>query len=125
MIFNDKSDLILVETQNLARIESVEELQCQHEVMGGTIEMVIMPEKTYAKQLQKFNDSESYLKRLALNEEFTSKLRIEESKTKNATMTVMEKFQDLWDERDANYYERLQTRKELALQEYSIIQKAI
>ena len=37
----------------------------------------------------------------------------------------MQKFQALWDDRDADYFERIQTRKESALQEYCIIQKAI
>ena len=64
MIFNEKRDLILIDSQNLARIESIEELQCLHEVMHGTIEMVIMPENVYVKQLSKFNDSETSLKRL-------------------------------------------------------------
>lgn len=85
--------------------------------------MVIMPEKMYEKQLQKFNDSETSLKRLLLNPEFTNKIKLEEPKTE--TMTTMQKFQALWDDRDADYFERIQTRKESALQEYCIIQKAI
>ena len=119
MIFNEKRDLILVDSQNLARIESIEELQCLHEVHQGTIEMVIMPEKMYEKQLSKFNDSETSLKRLLLNPEFTNKIKLEETKTE--TMTTMQKFQALWDDRDADYFERIQTRKESALQEYCII----
>ena len=40
-------------------------------------------------------------------------------------MTTLQKFQALWDDRDADYFERIQTRKESGLQEYCIIQKAI
>ena len=82
-----------------------------------------MPEKTYEKQLSKFNDSETSLKRLLDNPDFTNKIRLDESIT--GTMSTMQKFQALWDERDADYFERMQTRKESALQEYCIIQKAI
>ena len=77
----------------------------------------------YEKQFSKFNESETSLKRLLQNPEFTAKIRLEEQKPE--TMTTLQKFQALWDDRDADYFERIQTRKESGLQEYCIIQKAI
>jgi hypothetical protein len=40
----------------------------------GTIEMVIMPEKTYERQLSNFNDSKTSLSRLVENPDFTNKI---------------------------------------------------
>ena len=112
IIFNEKRDLILIDSQNLARIESIEELQCLHEVHQGTIEMVIMPENMYEKQFSKFNESETSLKRLLQNPEFTAKIRLEDQKPE--TMTTLQKFQALWDDRDADYFERNQDSRSTA-----------
>lgn len=40
----------------MTRIETVEELICLHEFTDGTLEMVLMPEKTYELQIANFND---------------------------------------------------------------------
>ena len=40
-------------------------------------------------------------------------------------MSLKEKFESLWDTHDADYFERLQTKKEEALSEFMIVQKAI
>ena len=113
MIFNERRDLILIDSQNMARIDTIEALQCLHEVSERTIEMVIMPEKTYEKQLMNFNESKIYLNSCLNNPDFTSKIHLEE--TLIASMTTLDKFKALWDVRDADYFERMHARKEAAL----------
>ena len=74
--------------------------------------MVIMPENMYEKQFSKFNESETSLKRLLQNPEFTAKIRLEDQKPE--TMTTLQKFQALWDDRDADYFERNQDSRSTA-----------
>ena len=66
----------------------------------------------YEKQLSKFNESETSLKRLLQNPEFTAKIRLEDQKPE--TMTTLQKFQALWDDRDADYFERNQDSRSTA-----------
>jgi len=58
--------------------------------------MVLMPEIMYGRQLAKYNESESCLKRLLDNKEFINKMCLVESKTK--TISTLDKFKALWDE---------------------------
>lgn len=72
-----------------------------------------MPEKTFEYQLRNINDSNIYLDGCLDNLEFTSKIQLEE--TQKETLTTLDKFKNLLDIRDADYFERMQARKENAL----------
>lgn len=63
------------------------------------------------------------MKRLAENTDFIENINVKDSKSE--ALTALQKFKTLWDEHDAEYFERMQTRKETAVHEYCIIQKAI